>query len=506
MDYEYDDEIDGEDYINYEYDSLPNTNLSRQTSYSIIKSSDLEKLRNNLIQECEEFTCLSKEEANIVLIQFQWNMERIKDQWYEDVDENRKKCGLDLNKKAVTELTRKAIKSNNKECYICYTPFDNKFSLPFSLNCNHLFCRDCWTEYLTSNLEDILTCISTTCPQAGCNLIVPEDVFRKLIPKEKLKEFEKSIFKNFTDNNVDMKWCPTPDCGICIRSISHFGKEITCECKNVFCFKCGKEGHRPVQCELVEAWTIKNNSESENVKWLQANTKQCPQCHKYIEKNQGCNHMTCRKEAGGCGFEFCWICLGEWKPHGSSYYQCNRFDVDTIKKKESSQKQAKFELERYIWHFDRYNNHDKAQKLSLKLRITIQDETTKFNMIKNLPYDELRFMEDAIETITKSRRTLKNTYIFGYYMKDGCKERQLFEHNQNLLEKDADKLHEMMENETKKKLLELENYERFMKEWNIFKANVINLSTVTIKYQENLLNEIENKMMDLVDYKAVKLN
>ena len=26
--------------------------------------------------------------------------------------------------------------------------------------------------------------------------------------------------------------------------------------------------------------------------------------------------MTCRKEVGGCGYEFCWICLDEWKKHG----------------------------------------------------------------------------------------------------------------------------------------------------------------------------------------------
>jgi len=33
-------------------------------------------------------------------------------------------------------------------------------------------------------------------------------------------------------------------------------------------------------------------------------TKQCPQCRTPIQKNEGCNHMTCR-----CSHEFCWICL-----------------------------------------------------------------------------------------------------------------------------------------------------------------------------------------------------
>merc|ERR1712154_518295 len=49
----------------------------------------------------------------------------------------------------------------------------------------------------------------------------------------------------------------------------------------------------------------------------------------HIEKNQGCNHMTCRKHAGGCGHEFCWLCKGDWSKHGSAtggYYQCNIYE------------------------------------------------------------------------------------------------------------------------------------------------------------------------------------
>lgn len=49
------------------------------------------------------------------------------------------------------------------------------------------------------------------------------------------------------------------------------------------------------------------SDESENVNWLLANTKKCPNCHAAIEKNGGCMHMTCRKNAGGCGYEFCWL-------------------------------------------------------------------------------------------------------------------------------------------------------------------------------------------------------
>lgn len=31
--------------------------------------------------------------------------------------------------------------------------------------------------------------------------------------------------------------------------------------------------------------------------------KQCPSCKFWVEKNKGCDHMTCR-----CGYEFCFRC------------------------------------------------------------------------------------------------------------------------------------------------------------------------------------------------------
>lgn len=36
--------------------------------------------------------------------------------------------------------------------------------------------------------------------------------------------------------------------------------------------------------------------------------KRCPNCRINIEKNEGCNHMTCSQ----CHFQFCWFCKREW--------------------------------------------------------------------------------------------------------------------------------------------------------------------------------------------------
>ena len=33
-------------------------------------------------------------------------------------------------------------------------------------------------------------------------------------------------------------------------------------------------------------------------------------------------------QCGACRHDFCWVCLGDWKSHGSEYYECSRYKED----------------------------------------------------------------------------------------------------------------------------------------------------------------------------------
>ena len=46
--------------------------------------------------------------------------------------------------------------------------------------------------------------------------------------------------------------------------------------------------------------------------------QECPKCKATIEKDGGCNHMVCKNSH--CKTEFCWVCLGPWEPHGTSWW------------------------------------------------------------------------------------------------------------------------------------------------------------------------------------------
>ena len=99
-------------------------------------------------------------------------------------------------------------------------------------------------------------------------------------------------------------------------------KPVKCRCTHSFCFNCSENWHDPVRCHLIKKWIKKCDDDSETSNWISANTKECPKCGATIEKDGGCNHMICKNQA--CKADFCWVCLGPWEPHGSSWYNCNR--------------------------------------------------------------------------------------------------------------------------------------------------------------------------------------
>lgn len=227
--------------------------------------------------------------------------------------------------------------------------------------------------------------------------------------------------RQFTDNNRSIRWCPNKKCSNLVE-VSEFCTldSVQCNCGRSLCIRCAEEGHMPASCNHVFLWLEKEKSDSENLGWIKANTKPCPKCGSNIEKNQGCNHMNCSK----CKHDFCWLCLTPWKEHGSKtggYYACNLYETRkqqdaSFAKGEQSQQDAKNELQRYMFHFERYNNHGKSMKTCIKHMDKIKDTMKLLHELKNYPNSELEFFQEAANAIVKCRNVLKYTYVTGYFM------------------------------------------------------------------------------------------
>ncbi|KAI9374733.1 hypothetical protein BJX61DRAFT_264988 [Aspergillus egyptiacus] len=67
-----------------------------------------------------------------------------------------------------------------------------------------------------------------------------------------------------------------------------------------------------------------------SVSMVEKTTKRCPGCRWPIEKNEGCDHMTCIK----CHSEFCWTCMNDYneiRRHGNSMHRRScKFHTDNL--------------------------------------------------------------------------------------------------------------------------------------------------------------------------------
>eukprot|EP01034_Spumella_vulgaris_P031118 gene31118-38455_t len=214
-----------------------------------------------------------------------------------------------------------------------------------------------------------------------------------------------------------MRYCPAPNCEKVAMASGQ--TNICCECTFCYCFDCGEETHDPASCSQLGKWIEKCASDGESAKWIFANTKKCPKCFTRIEKNQGCNHMTCRSAT--CTHQFCWICMGNWAGHTN----CNRFNAE-----ENAIQRAKAELDRYLHYYNRYQAHDLALRIANKQRATAELRMKERQDRKSDAWIDVQFIHEAVEQVIACRRVLKYTYVIGFYMPENSPEKLLFERHQ----------------------------------------------------------------------------
>jgi ariadne-1 len=277
-------------------------------SFRIIDYSEIETEMQRLVQEVSSLLDFSLDLCRLLLLYFKWDKERLIDNYYSDPEKVLFEAGLD---KYVEYYDRKSLSENaHFRCRICCD--DVSMSTMFSLGCDHFFCRPCYAEYLKQLISDGPSCVHAVCPEHLCKQSVPQSVITQLVSPEVSEKYRIYLTRNFIDKSKKMRWCPNAGCEKV--AVGSGITNVLCSCGKPFCFKCGEEAHDPCSCDQLGHWLLKCSNESETANWILANTKKCPECNARIEKNQGCNHMSCKL----CKHEFCWICMGSWKEHGQT--------------------------------------------------------------------------------------------------------------------------------------------------------------------------------------------
>jgi len=186
-------------------------------------------------------------------------------------------------------------------CCICSDDFDAGHTVACSGDDIHFFCKPCLSSYCTLTLESG-PIQSITCAIPDCKALFATHDIKSILSDYDILRIEHR--EDSRDRRVAMaaKAMLHCECGVvAIVTEEDMGDgRIACPgsgCGRRFCAKCGNEDHGKESCPPP----------AETVQWLDKHSKQCPNCSNRIEKNGGCDHMTCRPP-GGCGHDFWWTC------------------------------------------------------------------------------------------------------------------------------------------------------------------------------------------------------
>uniref|UniRef100_A0A2K6DVZ0 RBR-type E3 ubiquitin transferase n=1 Tax=Macaca nemestrina TaxID=9545 RepID=A0A2K6DVZ0_MACNE len=331
--------------------------------------------------------------AKLILVNFYWQVSEILDRF-------KSNSAQLLVEARVQPNPSKHVSTSHPphHCAVCMQ-FVRKENL-LSLACQHQFCCSCWEQHCSVLIKD----------GVGMGVSHMRTLF-PLLPNEELrKKYRRYLFRDYVESHYQLQLCPGADCPMVIWVQEPRACRVQCNrCNEVFCFKCHQMYHAPT-----------DTPQSRN---------DCPKCNICIEKNGGCNHMHCSK----CKHDFCWMCLGDWKTHGSEYYECSHYKENSDIVNQSQQAQAREALKKYLFYLE-----------SLQLEAQTYQwihEKIQERVMNNLgTWIDWQYLQNAAKLLAKCRYT----YPYAYYMESGHR-KKLFEYQQAQLEAEIENLSRKVE-------------------------------------------------------------
>lgn len=191
-------------------------------------------------------------------------------------------------------------------CEICLENIES-WQMFANDQCSHSFCCECTTNHIMTKVQDGEKRV--TCPALNCKAMLNPEACRLIIPEYALVQWDTLQCLSLIPESSKL-YCPFSDCSAMLVDDSGLvTAKVKCiACKRSFCTECRFPWHKKLTCEEfqnakeTEKDDLKLEKLAKKKKW-----QQCPKCKVYVEKTQGCLHITCR-----CKYEFCYRCGAEW--------------------------------------------------------------------------------------------------------------------------------------------------------------------------------------------------
>uniref|UniRef100_A0A0E0M3C0 RBR-type E3 ubiquitin transferase n=1 Tax=Oryza punctata TaxID=4537 RepID=A0A0E0M3C0_ORYPU len=382
----------------------------REQRYVVLTEDDIRERQEEMISRVSAIFSIPRESACVLLRHYKWSISKLSDDWFADEENVRHSVGLPSNVVHVPDRPE--------------------------------------------------------CPEPSCDAIVLEDMINSLAKDEDKVKYVRFVLWSYIGVNKKIKWCPAPDCPCAVEFLGDGNYDVSCKCKFSFCWNCAEEAHRPVSCDTVSKWILKNSAESENMNWL---------------------------------------CLGAWSDHGDGtggFYACNRYQSakreGVYDEAEARRERAKNSLERYMHYYERWaSNQTSRQKAQADLQKVENEDLTKLSDVVGIPETQLKFIPEAWSQIIECRRVLKWTYAYGYYLHNKAKS-DFFVYLQGEAESGLERLHKCAEKDMREFLPTADSTQpSSLQDFSEFRVKLSGLTSVTRNYFENLVQALEAGLQDV---------
>ncbi|KAL0953722.1 hypothetical protein HGRIS_004912 [Hohenbuehelia grisea] len=189
-------------------------------------------------------------------------------------------------------------------CKVCFDKYDDDDKAEIA-TCQHIFCRECLRGWITSKINDHRFPIFCPSCTADRDVVEPTIITESVIENIWIPQKQYEIFEEMQLSSMSIRL----HCRRCKQSMSvlreDYNREplITCplpNCSFSWCSACQKA----LDDDLFDHSCDTNAVFDGLVR--ESGWKFCPGCKTPIQKESGCNHMTCASP--GCNVNFCYVC------------------------------------------------------------------------------------------------------------------------------------------------------------------------------------------------------
>ncbi|CAF0943183.1 unnamed protein product [Rotaria sp. Silwood1] len=216
-----------------------------------------------------------------------------------------------------------------RECVVCLIAQpEQEFYPTYSTTCQHMYryiCNSC-TYYSVKVILDSAISSQVSCPETNCPAKWSSNEVRQVLLVNNdhllLNKYDANLIRQFLESDDNFFWC-AHGCGSgqYDYTISIRNSKMTCiACKKETCAFHRVKWHEGMTCDQYEQWYPSTDTMTRQ--WIETHTKKCPGCQCNIEKNGGCNRMTCKK----CGRQFTWDDLFSYTPLTNYWYTPHQYD------------------------------------------------------------------------------------------------------------------------------------------------------------------------------------